>query len=103
MPLTYHINFSSFIDVIFGHLMTCLSKTFHQRKLLFKTGDNELIPHFWRKFLHPYLSLHTNQTQVNTSKRNIQGPSYTPKGDGFGGNQRKSKIIMSQKRSLYQT
>ena len=48
-----------------------------------KTGDNERILHFWRKFLHPSLPLN----KETASKRNIWGPFYLSKSEGLGGDQ----------------
>ena len=55
------------------------------KPLFMKTGDNELILHFWRKFLHPSLPLN----KETASKRNIWGPFYISKSEGLGGDQRK--------------
>ena len=53
--------------------------------LFMKNGDNELIVHFWRKFLRLSLPLH----KETASKRNIWGPFYLSKSEGLGGDQRK--------------
>ena len=63
---------------------------------LFRIYDGSLFAHV-SLFL---ISKHN--IKENVIKRNIWGPFYIPKGEGLGGDQRRWKIVMSQRRRLYQ-
>ena len=63
VPFLYRLTISFFMpaSVVLWHAL--VKKSIQVKPLLTKNGDNYLILRFWWHFLHPYLPLHTKQTQ----------------------------------------